>query len=328
MRIRVPATSANVGPGFDTMGIALALYNSFDLEVSDTLRISGCDDEFANADNLFYKAYKFACAEMGVLAPEIDLKIHAEIPVTRGLGSSAAMIVGGVCAAAAIARVSCFSLAAPGDAGLLTDGHSGVFSFDNEELKKILEIAASLEGHPDNASPAVFGGYQVSIADYPEDGGLPKIERAGFSVDEDLIFNALVPSFMLETKKARAVLPHEISRRDAVFTSGHAVLTALAFASHSYESLASACKDVLHQPYRKALIPGWDEIVEACASSGALAVWLSGAGPTIVALTRKDSLDSLPGIDSALEIIGKKTGHSWKRMQLSADNMGVTVEFA
>jgi homoserine kinase len=319
IRILVPATTANVGPGFDTMGIALSLCNRFDVEVSDSLEISGCDVEFANSSNLFYVAYKKACEILGSPSPEIHLHIDAEIPMTRGLGSSAAMIVGGVCTAAIMARGTNLALSP-----ILP--HFGKSFFNENELQKILEISAFLEGHPDNVSSAIFGGYQVSIMDSPSDGSLPEITRSGFEIDESLSFNALVPSFKLETKTARAVLPTSISMRDAVFSVGHAALTALAFAERNYDMLAVACRDRLHQPFRQTLIPGWDEIVSASESAGALAVWLSGAGPTIIALTRHDADSFYATLDPILKRVTNITGHVWKRLRLTPDNRGLAVE--
>ncbi len=143
-RITVPATSANIGPGFDAMGLALSLYNRFEINQADRTKVLGCEEQFAGPDNLFLQAFRHAAGLLGIGVPEIELTVDAEIPLARGLGSSAAMIVGGVAAA--------FVAAGMGGEG-----------FDEDEKRRIFEIAAALEGHPDNAAPAVFGGFCSSI---------------------------------------------------------------------------------------------------------------------------------------------------------------------
>jgi len=138
--VTVPATSANIGPGFDAMGIALSLYNRFEIKTADRTRVLGCEECYAGSDNLFLQAFRHAAGLLGSPVPEIELRVEATIPLARGLGSSAAMIVGGVAAA--------FVAAGMGSQG-----------FDEEEKRRIFEIATELEGHPDNAAPAIFGGF-------------------------------------------------------------------------------------------------------------------------------------------------------------------------
>lgn len=284
--IRVPATTANIGPGFDALGVALSLDNTFEVESAERTSVSGCERKYAGPTNLFLRSMRYAAEIQDRPAPEVRLSIDARIPLARGLGSSAAMTAGGVAAAL-----------------LLGGGRREGTPLDDAEKRFIFEVSAAMEGHPDNAAPAVFGGFCGSIVENPSKGGgavgaeeacsalgrrgdLPFRSRcARCEVDPDWGFHALIPSFELSTKKARAALPASLSRQDAVFNLGRAALVALAFEKRDAALLGAACEDRVHQPYRKALIPGYDEVTEACRAAGAAAVWLSGSGPTILALT-------------------------------------------
>ncbi len=297
--ISVPATSANLGPGFDCLGLALGLHNRFDVSSPGSGRITGCEERFACGDNLFLESLRAASLKLGFVPPEIDLGIDASVPVARGLGSSATMAAGGAAAALVLAgRVE-------GD-------------FSRADRAFVLEAAAAMEGHPDNAAPAVWGGFCASILG-PEPG---KVTALSCPVDPRWRFHALVPPFELPTAVARAALPDSIPRSDAVYNLGRAALVALAFERGDMGLLASACADRLHQPYRKLLIPGYDRIVEACASAGAV-VWLSGAGPTILAVTEEGSAGSFAA--SLDPVLASMKEGPWMMLSLAADPQGLRI---
>lgn len=301
-RIRVPATSANIGPGFDAMGVALSLYNNFELKRARKTTVSGCEARFANNDNLFLQSLRSACKKLEIEVPDIELSIDAHIPLARGLGSSAAMIVGGVSAA--------FLFVGRGTQG-----------FSLEDKQAIFEISAALEGHPDNAGPAVFGGFCSSILKEGEDG---KAFYSTCTVDPSWHFHALIPPFELSTSKARAALPNSVPRKDAVFNLGRAALVALAFFTRDPELLGAACEDRLHQDYRAPLIPGYDEIAGLCRKH-AQAVWLSGAGPTIMALSAGEE-KGLAFAENLDPFLATRQEGVWNRLTLISDLKGLTTE--
>jgi homoserine kinase len=301
--IAVPATSANIGPGFDAMGLALSLYNRFEVKQAERTKILGCEERFTGSDNLFLQAYRHAAGELGFRAPEIELTVDAQIPLARGLGSSAAMIVGGVAAAFVSAGV-------------------GAAGFGEDDRRRIFEIAAALEGHPDNAAPAVFGGFCSSIL---KERGSPRAFYARCAVDPQWRFHALVPPFELSTRKARAALPDSIPRRDAVFNLGRAALLALAFQTGRLDLVSAACEDKIHQPYRAPLVAGYEEITRLCEEKGARAVWLSGAGPTIMALS-SGSVETNELFAALDRELGSRPEGAWRQIVLGADNDGLTAE--
>ena len=301
--IRVPATSANLGPGFDSLGLALSVHNRFTFRESDRTLVTGCDPRFAGPSNMFLVALREACARLGREVPDIELAISADIPVARGMGSSAAMSVGGAAAAVLLRG----SRSDPDRQG----------NFDQAQKRFILDAAAALEGHPDNAVPAVFGGFCVASA-RPGGSIFSRCE-----VPAEWRFHALVPPFELSTADARAALPRLVPLEDATFNAGGAALMALAFARNDPGLIREACEDKLHQPYRKFLIPGYGKVTEACARGGARGVWLSGAGPTIMALTssRREDEEFIGAIDPVLQSMDEG---SWRRISLRADSHGVS----
>jgi homoserine kinase len=286
--VRVPATSANLGPGFDALGIALSLDNRFEAEEADTLELRGCDEAYRGEDNLFVRAFKRALAEFGAPFRGLRVSFDSEVPVARGLGSSSTCIVGGLLAADAL--------------------YGGKLGRD-----RILDLAAELEGHPDNVAPALLGGFVSAVLE----GG--KVRASRFPVDEDLRFHALVPPFELETSKARAALPKELPFKDAVFNVGRAALVVAAFASRDYAALSVACKDRLHETYRSPLIPGFDEIVRAAIGSGATTAFLSGAGPTILAICEPGDTSFAASIEP---VLAARPEGRWRHLVLSPDNKG------
>ena len=258
MLIRLPATSANLGPGFDCFGIAWQCYDEIEFCPSDTVHIEGCAGEYRNENNLALRGWRAAFAAAGRRAENVRIRFgRTEIPVCRGLGSSAALSAGGAAAAAAL-----FPL------GL---GRQG-----------ILDAAAAVEGHPDNAAPAIFGGLTASAM---VDG---RAKTVGFPVSEKLRFTALIPDFELSTALSRSVLPEKVSRGDAIFNVSRAALLLHAMGEGDLSLLAAAMEDRLHQPYRWGLIRGGERAAGLARDCGAAAVCISGAGPTLLCVAGEE----------------------------------------
>ena len=256
--VRVPATSANLGPGFDCLGLALDLYARFDFDLLPRgLEITGCREEDAGDDNLVYRAYVHTLKAFGLDVQGLRLRIDSDIPLSRGLGSSAACVAGGILGAAALRGLS------------LSDGDA-------------LKLAAEMEGHPDNAAPAIFGGLRVSLT---EDGRAVSLPCA---VHPGLRFLALVPDFELCTADARAALPQSVPLKDAVYNLSHSAFLLKALEAGDPELIRLAARDRLHQDARFKLIPGAAALKERMEEIGAAACCLSGAGPTMLCLYTGD----------------------------------------
>jgi homoserine kinase len=256
VRVQAPATSANLGPGFDCLGLALNLHNTLTVSESDRLCIEmedGCDCLPLDDTNLVVVAMKRAYALAGKPFPGLHLRQRNDIPLSHGLGSSAAAICCGLVAANAL-------MGEPFDRAVL------------------LGLATDLEGHPDNVAACLYGGLTAAVAQDGSvlcDHGQPSGRYR---------YLAMAPEYELATRKARAVLPDCYPKADAVFNVGHAVLMYAALEHGNDELLHRACEDRLHQNYRKTLMPGWDDVFAQAWQAGALAVFLSGAGPTILAV--------------------------------------------
>lgn len=260
MKIRVPASSANLGPGFDCFGIAWQLYNELDFELcGEGLSISGCDYRYANDNNWAYVAYKAVLERCGI-APA-GLRIHfgdCQIPIGRGLGSSSALLVAGVMAA--------------------NELHG--LGLSKQEL---LDVATVLEGHPDNVAPAIYGGLSASAMV----AGKPVTVQ--YPLSEKLRFTALIPPFELSTVEARRVLPQYVPREDAIFNISRGALLLNALGSGDTELIKVAMDDRLHQPYRIPLIAGYDIARGLAYKCGAAATCISGAGSTLLCVSDSEA---------------------------------------
>lgn len=282
-RISVPATSANIGPGFDTLGLALKLYNTCEFKISED------KDEFEKnlRDNLIYKAYKYAFDfyKKDLVPAEFDLDTN--IPLSRGLGSSAACIVMGIMAA---------------------------FSVMGKEphKKEILKIATEMEGHPDNVAPAI---YADAVASIYKDGEV-YVEK--FEISNNFKFLALIPDFKLPTKMAREALPDSYTKEDAVFNISRVSMLILSLLSGDEENLKVALADKIHEPYRLKIIPEIDKIEEIIKKSKALGHYLSGAGSTIMIVLKADDIDSEKFIKNQIE----KLSGSYELRKLEIDKRG------
>jgi len=287
--IRVPATTANLGPGFDAFGCALSLYTDVTFEETDFgLEITGCDEEFTGPDNLAYVSY---CAVLASLSEEVrGVKIHidAHIPIGRGLGSSAALLVAGAMGA-------------------------NVLRGNKLSTQGLLNITNAMEGHPDNLAPAFYGGLTASMVD----NGLPV--TVNFPLHPDWDFIALIPDFPLATTFARSVLPAEVTRGDAIYNISHGAMVLKALELGDEKLLRNAMQDKLHQPYRKKLIDDYDAIEALVRTTGA-GFCLSGAGPTLLCITRDEQLEEK--LAKKLHTITEKT---WQILPLHVEFQGARV---
>lgn len=263
--IKVPASTANLGPGFDTLGMALQLYAYIEMSRADATKIELYGNEMqgipTDKRNLIYKVAQIVFDDAGVSVPDLHISMYSDIPLTRGLGSSASAIVGGMVAANA----------------LIGNALS---------KERIFALATALEKHPDNVGASLYGGFIVATWD----GETARHIR--FEPHEDLTTLVAIPEFQLATEKARHALPERITMEDAVFNVSHSSLLVAAIASGDFEMIRHTMQDRMHQPYRASLIPGMTEILEQATNYGALGVALSGAGPTLIALVdRKQNRD-------------------------------------
>ena len=288
--IRVPATTANLGPGFDAFGCALSLYTDVTFEETEDfgLTITGCDEAFTGPDNLAYTSY---CAVLASLNEELrGIKIHidAQIPVCRGLGSSAALLVAGAMGA-------------------------NVLRGSRLSTQGLLNITNAMEGHPDNLAPAFYGGLTASMVD----SGLPV--TVNFPLHPGWEFLALVPDFDLPTSLARSVLPEQVNRGDAIYNVSHGAMVLKALELGDEKLLRSAMQDRLHQNYRKKLIPDYEKIEALIRTTGA-AFCLSGAGPTLLCISRN------PGLQEKLsKKLGSATEKNWQMLPLHVEFQGAHV---
>ena len=294
VKVKVPATSANLGSGFDVAGLALTLYNTFTFELSeDGLNIKGCPEQFCNENNLTYQAFKRAAEVCGLEYQGVNIECSGEVPYTRGLGSSSTCIVAGIV---------------------------GAFAFKDkvEERQEILELATSIEGHPDNVAPAIFGGVTVSVME--EDNVL----TLNIPVKHDYRFVAFIPPFTLSTEQSRAVLPQILPRKDAIKNVSHLALMVASLINGYDEGLKLGFKDRLHQPYRGDLIAGFDEIMAVLEKDEqVLGAYLSGAGPTIMAVIHADDRMGVVRIKEELGDLIK----DWRGNKLELDNRGYIADY-
>lgn len=291
VEVRVPATSANIGPGFDCLGVAVNMYNKFFVEeIEEGLIFEGCADKFKNENNLIYVAMKKCFDKIGYKPTGLRIKIESDIPVSRGLGSSAACVVGGIVSANELAG------------GALNK-------------KELLDLAVEVEGHPDNVNPAFCGGMTASISDNRE------VIYSKVKVSEGIKFCALIPDFTLSTEKARAVLPKSIDYKDGIFNVGRTALMISALNNGDFHLIKYACKDKLHQDYRAKLIENFYSIKEECEKLNSLGVFLSGAGPTIMVMLKEEDKDFSKNIKSFLETLKNK----WEVRELKIDKLGTVV---
>ncbi|GEO25663.1 homoserine kinase [Alicyclobacillus acidoterrestris] len=270
IEVRVPATSANLGPGFDCLGLALDLFNTFRMTIGApfAIEVTGESSERLprGEENAVVQAMRcvFEDAEMPLDAlPTFSLHLDNQIPVSSGLGSSASAIVGGIVL---------------GNAVIQQVAPSRVRS-----LARLLELATEMEGHPDNVAPALFGG---CILVFRDKIGL---RTTPVPIPEGLRFVAATPDFALSTEEARKVLPAMYPRAEVIDNVAQCARLMLALSTDNLDLLRGGLVDHLHEPYRRPLVPGAQEVAAAAVDAGALAVTISGAGPTLLAWCQAES---------------------------------------
>ena len=260
--VKVPATTSNMGPGFDCLGMALDIWNSVIVEVGRRgfdVRGEGESELSRGRSNLVYRCFRIPFKESGRRVPSVRITCENGIPLGRGLGSSSAAAVAGLMAGNELCGT-------PLDA----DG--------------LLRLAALTEGHPDNVAPALRGGCQIAV----DDGD--HLITSPVPIPDDLSVVLFVPDVAMPTKQARSVLPKRVARQDAVYNIGRVALLVNAFATGDFTHLAVATQDRLHQPARQAIFPAMSNIFRAALGAGALGAFLSGAGSTVLALTRDQQM--------------------------------------
>jgi homoserine kinase len=261
IKVEVPATTANLGPGFDTLGMSLELYNEVEVsEIEEGLEIEvvgyGSDELTTDESNLIYQSMERVFAKAGYFPKGLKIKLNNRIPLARGLGSSAAAIVGGLVAA-------------------------NKLSGEKLLMDQLVDLATEIEGHPDNVAPALLGGVVISTVKGS------KVVYKKLAVPAKLKTVVCIPDYQLSTVKAREVLPTEVAFKDAVFNLSHTGLLLTGLLTEDYTLIKEALDDKLHQPYRQNLVPGLAEILRE-VKSDTLGVAISGSGPTVIAFTLDD----------------------------------------
>lgn len=256
IRVQVPATTANMGPGFDTLGMALKLFNIVEMDaIGSSLHIEvegdGADIISKGTDNIVYQAALKVFKAVNYIPEGLKIRIINNIPLARGLGSSAAAIVGGIVAA-------------------------NILTGNKLSEKDLLNLATEMEGHPDNVAPALLGGIIISVQDGEE------VRYSKIELPYSLKCVVAIPDFILPTKVAREALPSSVSMSDAIYNISRTALLVAALMKQDLNQLAVAMDDKLHQPYRANLVPGMKKVFAAARLAGAKGVVLSGAGPTLI----------------------------------------------
>ena len=294
IRIQVPATSANLGSGFDSLGIALTLYNQVWMEEDDGIFISSRDglEVPTGEDNLIYWAAQQLYNECGAKLPGLRIEQQSDIPMTRGLGSSSACIV----------------------AGLLGANRLLGNPFDQHE---IVNLANQLEGHPDNTTPAVLGGLVASAVENR------RVYSVSVPVAPKIRFAVLIPPFELKTEVARSVLPQEVSRQNAVYNLSRSALITASLFSGALENLRVAVQDTLHQPYRAHFIPGMEQVFRISYELGSFGTYISGAGPSIIAIIGEEVTGDFE--EYAIARLEEKGISGWQLKILKSDSHGAAV---
>ncbi|MBE9183723.1 homoserine kinase [Microcoleus sp. LEGE 07076] len=294
--VTVPATTANLGPGFDCIGAALSLYNSFQfslLEPSPTeklkITVTGAEAAKVKTDesNLAYQAFVKLYEYLHQSPPPVAIHIDMQVPLARGLGSSATAIIGGLVGANELAGKPLSQV-------------------------DVMQLAIELEGHPDNVVPALLGGCRLAASNAP--GGSWQI--CDIPWHPDIVPVVAIPDFELSTAEARRVLPADYSRADAIFNAAHLGLLVRALATGDRNWLRCALQDKIHQPYRQSLIQGYEAVQKAAINAGACGMVISGAGPTLLALT---------DVTNAVAVV-REMAAAWMEFGVKADVRAIELD--
>lgn len=274
--IKTPATSANIGPGFDCLGLALQLFNTFEVELSHEDFLENVEDRFNNRENLFLTSWHAGCQKIGK-DDHVHAIFHTEIPVSRGLGSSSSLIVAGVTAASIL--------------------HDNALSKD-----EIFQICAQLEGHPDNVAPCIYGGLTASLVENTT------FKSVSLPVHESWKFTVFIPDFEVSTEKARAILPDSYPRADASENTAHAIYMLKGLAEGNEELITFGKKDRIHEPYRRKLLPFFDHLQKEYEDNTHGIFLISGSGSTCLGIS-KNYMDAKKEATILSEETGMKIIH-------------------
>ncbi len=294
IKVRVPATTANMGPGFDSFGMALNLYNEITIEkIENGIEFleNGQTSEIPLEENLIYKCFSDTMKKNGYPCDGFRINmIKCDVPMSRGLGSSATCIVAGI---------------------------AGANAFMGNILSEedIINEAAKIEGHPDNIVPAVVGGMVISLVHNN------KVEYSKVNVPENISMFVMVPDFKLSTEDARGVLPKTYTREDCIFNLSRTAMFVNAMNNSELEKLRVSIQDKIHQDYRKGLIRNTDSIFKEAEKNGALAEFISGSGSTLIALIDDNNKEFYENMKKFLDSLEDK----WQTYTLKADFEGVKV---
>lgn len=293
IKVQIPATSANIGAGFDSLGLALSMYNYISLQEQEGLEIISADGARIPTDesNLVYRSVKYIYDLCDKPLPGMRIEQTNTIPMARGLGSSSACIVGGLL------------------------GGNALLGYPLR-VSDLVNIAATMEGHPDNSTPALLGGLCTAVLDNG------KVYYVKQEIAEDLRFVTIIPDFELKTKFAREALPSEIPHKDGIFNLSRAALMSVSLYSRNYQNLRIAAEDRLHQPYRLSLINGAHEVLEMTYRHGAYASYISGAGSTLMSIISAGNFEFEAVVRKYLAENGLS---GWRVNVLSIDNMGARL---
>lgn len=285
VKIKTPASTSNLGVGFDTLGLAFNLYNTFEISESDAFKLIGVEDKYNNDDNLFLRAYRTGSGYFGNVKP-ISVTFNTEVPISRGLGSSSTFIVGGLAAA-------CY--------------------MNTKTINKeaIFQIAARMEGHPDNVAPCIFGGLNASS----------KIDNSfiteSLELSKDFKFTCFIPNYEVSTEEARGALPSSYPKEVTINNTSKAILLVKALATGNLELLKSVTKDEIHEPYRKPLIKEFDEVEKIIKEKNDGVFLISGSGSTCLFI-HKDELKDLSKL--------KSLNYEWEVKSVKPALDGVIIE--
>lgn len=295
MKIKIPCSTSNLGPGFDTLGLALNRYLVISAEESNGLTITvegnGKDHIATDSTNLVYAAMAATAQKVGRTLPAVHLHIDNGVPAYGGLGGSGAAIAGGV---------------------FLADQLLGI-GLSRDEM---LNIAVEIEGHPDNVSAAIFGGLTINCFDAER-----KVHCTSVKIDSRLSVVACSPHFQVQTKEARKILPQQVSLKDAVTNIENAASLVAAMMNGNYDALRYVTAERLHEQYRATLIPGYEAVKKAALEAGALSFNISGAGPTVFAFATSDQQRIADAMQQAFE----RCGHRATGEVMSVENVGAAL---
>lgn len=290
--ISVPATTANLGVGFDCIGAALTMANQFQFAVAQTdaklkITVEGneADKVGLSETNLIYQSFLRLYQKINQTPPNVKIGIKLGVPLSRGLGSSATAIVGGLLGANCLA--------------------GNPLSQD-----EVMAMAIAIEGHPDNVVPALLGNCQLSVADKD------RWQVSSIPWHQDIVPVVAIPNFELSTEEARSVLPDSYSRSDAIFNISRMGLLIRALATNNPAWLKTALTDKIHQPYRQKLIIGYEQIYSSALAVGAYGMVISGAGPTLLCLTNPSNVQQV--IDSMSQ--------TWSKLGIDADVRSLKID--